>query len=200
MDGGEDDDMTTTMHEDLLPSIKDWSCLLLATPFQFGVGRRFYQNAYRGLVHGRTMGMDFLVAMGTPSAYLYSVIVFVLRIVAADRDDVDVDCEANAHVRDRRLANHVRHAGEVPQGVREGGDRRRASHVYEIATRIGDACRASPGSRRQVGPDRSYNDDVGGCHPQRGLGVVVVVAIIKYQPEFRSNGGAGHYGGECWWR
>jgi cation transport ATPase len=148
MDGGEDDNMTTAMHEDLLPSVKDWLCLLLATPVQFGVGRRFYQNAYRGLVHGRTMGMDFLVAMGTPSAYLYSVIVFVLCIIAADQDDVEVDCEANAHVQDRRLANHVRHAGEVPRGVREGGDCRRALHAYEIATRIGDACRASPGSCR----------------------------------------------------
>ncbi len=114
MDGGEDDDMTTAMHEDLLPSIKDWLCLLLATPVQFGVGRRFYQNAYRGLVHGRTMGMDFLVAMGMPSAYLYLVIVSVLRIVAANQDNVNVDCEANAHVQDRRLANHVHHAGEVP--------------------------------------------------------------------------------------
>ncbi len=90
--------MTTAMHEDLLPSIKDWLCLLLVTPVQFSVGRRFYQNAYRGLVHGRTMGMDFLVAMGMLSAYLYLVIVFVLRIVATDQDDVDVDCKANAHV------------------------------------------------------------------------------------------------------
>ncbi len=96
--GGEDDDMTTAMNKDLLPSVKDWSCLLLAMPVQFGVGRRFYQNAYRGLVHGRTMGMDFLVAMGTSSAYLYSVIVFVLHIIAADRDNVDVDRKANAHV------------------------------------------------------------------------------------------------------
>ncbi len=62
------------------------------------MGRRFYQNAYRGLIHDRTMGMDFLVAMGTPSAYLYLVIVFVLRIVAANQDDVNVDREANAHV------------------------------------------------------------------------------------------------------
>ncbi len=90
--------MTTAMHEDLLPSVKDWSCLLLATPVQFSVGRRFYQNSYRGLVHGHTMGMDFLVVMGTLSAYLYSVIVFVLRIVAANQDNVNVDRKANAHV------------------------------------------------------------------------------------------------------
>jgi cation transport ATPase len=97
-DGGEDDNMTTAMHEDLLPSVKDWSCLLLATPVQFGVSRRFNQNTYRGLVQGHTMGMDFLVVMGTPSTYLYLVIVFILRIVAADQDDVNVDCKANAHV------------------------------------------------------------------------------------------------------
>ncbi len=98
IDGGEDDNMTTAMHKDLLLSVKDWSCLLLVMPVQFSMGRRFYQNAYRGLLHGRTMGMDFLVAMGMSSSYLYLVIVFVLRIVAADQDDVDVDCEANAHV------------------------------------------------------------------------------------------------------
>ena len=41
MDGGEDDDMTTAMHEDLLPSVKDWSCLLLATPVQFCIHAYF---------------------------------------------------------------------------------------------------------------------------------------------------------------
>ncbi len=41
MDGGEDDNMTTAMHEDLLPSVKDWSCLLLATPVQFGIHAYF---------------------------------------------------------------------------------------------------------------------------------------------------------------
>ncbi|KAL3773832.1 hypothetical protein ACHAW5_006429 [Stephanodiscus triporus] len=77
-----------SMHDDLMPNVKDWLCLLLATPVQFGVGRRYYQNAYRGLAHGCTMGMDFLVAMGTSSAYLYSVIVFGLRI-AAGLDEYD---------------------------------------------------------------------------------------------------------------
>ncbi len=109
-------------------------------------GQEVLSERVQGTRTRRTMGMDFIVAMGTPSAYLYSVIVFVLRIVAADRDDVNVDREANAHVRDRRLANHVRHTGEVPRGVCKGGDRRRVSHAYEIATRIGDAHRASPGS------------------------------------------------------
>ena len=41
MDGGEDDNMTTTMHEDLLPSIKDWSCLLLAMLVQFDIHAYF---------------------------------------------------------------------------------------------------------------------------------------------------------------
>lgn len=64
----------------LPPTLKDWTMLLLATPVQFYVGKRFYVSAYRGLVHGCTMGMDFLVAMGTSSAYLYSIIVFVLQM------------------------------------------------------------------------------------------------------------------------
>ncbi|EED86889.1 copper transporter, ATP dependent, partial [Thalassiosira pseudonana CCMP1335] len=58
------------------PTLKDWTMFLLATPVQFGVGKRFYKSAYRGLVHGCTMGMDFLVVMGTTSAYVYSLIVF----------------------------------------------------------------------------------------------------------------------------
>jgi len=66
----------------LPPTLKDWMMLLLATPVQFWVGKRFYNGAYRGLVHGCTMGMDFLVAMGTTSAYVYSLIVFGLQIVA----------------------------------------------------------------------------------------------------------------------
>ncbi len=41
MDGGEDDDMTTAMHEDLLPSIKDWLCLLLAMLVQFDIHAYF---------------------------------------------------------------------------------------------------------------------------------------------------------------
>ena len=65
----------------LPPRFNDWLMLLLATPVQFGVGYRFYKSAYRGLIHGGcTMGMDFLVCMGTTCAYLYSIIVFVLQI------------------------------------------------------------------------------------------------------------------------
>jgi len=71
------------------PTLRDWMMLLLATPVQFYVGKRFYISAYRGLVHGCTMGMDFLVAMGTSSAYLYSIIVFVLQIVAKMGDDAE---------------------------------------------------------------------------------------------------------------
>ena len=53
-----------------------WQTLLqmvFATPVQFGVGARFYRAAWRGLMHGNC-GMDFLVAMGTTSAYAYSIV------------------------------------------------------------------------------------------------------------------------------
>lgn len=73
----------------LPPTKMDWMMLLLATPVQFGVGKRFYISAYRGLIHGCTMGMDFLVAMGTSSAYLYSIIVFILQLIAKKNGEYD---------------------------------------------------------------------------------------------------------------
>lgn len=49
---------------------------LLATPVQFGVGRRYYIAAYKGLQHGM-MGMDFLVISGTSASYFYSLYSFI---------------------------------------------------------------------------------------------------------------------------
>lgn len=78
-DDSSDMEIETT---NLPPRFNDWLMLILATPVQFGVGYRFYKSAYRGLFHGGcTMGMDFLVCMGTSCAYLYSLIVFSLQIV-----------------------------------------------------------------------------------------------------------------------
>ena len=51
--------------------------LWLATPVQFYVGRRFYAAAWRGLKH-RNCGMDFLIAMGTTAAYVYSIVSVVV--------------------------------------------------------------------------------------------------------------------------
>lgn len=45
---------------------------LLATPVQFYLGATFYQSAYKALKN-RSANMDVLVALGTSSAYLYSV-------------------------------------------------------------------------------------------------------------------------------
>lgn len=48
---------------------------MLATPVQFGVGKRFYVAAYHSFQSARVMGMDFLISLGTTSAYVYSLIV-----------------------------------------------------------------------------------------------------------------------------
>lgn len=48
-----------------------WFQLLLATPVQFLIGRRFYIGAYKALRHG-SANMDVLVALGTSAAYFYS--------------------------------------------------------------------------------------------------------------------------------
>ena len=49
-----------------------WLQLLLATPVQFVLGARFYVGAWKAL-RARTGNMDLLVALGTSTAYFYSV-------------------------------------------------------------------------------------------------------------------------------
>ncbi|VVB61399.1 putative copper-exporting P-type ATPase A [uncultured archaeon] len=46
---------------------------LLATPVQFVIGKQFYKSAYIALKN-KTANMDTLIAIGTTSAYLYSVV------------------------------------------------------------------------------------------------------------------------------
>ncbi len=49
-----------------------WLQLVLATPVQFIIGRRFYAGAFKALRHGYA-NMDVLVALGTTAAYALSV-------------------------------------------------------------------------------------------------------------------------------
>ena len=58
-------------HADLLPR---WLQLVLATPVQFWVGRRFYVGAWNAL-RGGGANMDVLVSLGTTMAYAFSAVV-----------------------------------------------------------------------------------------------------------------------------
>lgn len=53
-----------------------WLLLILATPVQFVAGSRFYTGAYNA-IKMRASNMDFLIAIGTSAAYIYSFIVVV---------------------------------------------------------------------------------------------------------------------------
>lgn len=54
-----------------------WVEFLLATPVQLVLGRPFYENAYNALVKNRTANMDVLIALGSSTAYVYSVVVLL---------------------------------------------------------------------------------------------------------------------------
>ena len=58
-------------HGEILPR---WLQLLLATPVQFWIGKRFYVGAWHSL-RGGGANMDVLVALGTSMAYLFSAVV-----------------------------------------------------------------------------------------------------------------------------
>ncbi|WP_435185981.1 heavy metal translocating P-type ATPase [Halobellus sp. EA9] len=65
---------------DLLPGTGlpfGWVAFALATPVQVVLGREFYENSYTALVRNRTANMDVLIALGSSTAYLYSVIALV---------------------------------------------------------------------------------------------------------------------------
>ena len=63
-------------HEEFLPR---WLQLLLATPVQFWVGKRFYIGAWHAL-RGGGANMDVLVALGTSMAYFFSAVVTLLAL------------------------------------------------------------------------------------------------------------------------
>lgn len=55
-----------------------WILWLLATPVQFWAGKRFYQGAWSG-IKNFSANMDTLVAMGTSTAYFFSVFVVLFQ-------------------------------------------------------------------------------------------------------------------------
>ena len=52
-----------------------WAQFLLATPVQVVLGWPFYRNSYKALVKNGRANMDVLIALGSTTAYLYSVAV-----------------------------------------------------------------------------------------------------------------------------
>jgi Cu+-exporting ATPase len=62
-----------------LPS--GWVAFALATPVQVVLGRPFYRNSYKALVTNGRANMDVLIALGSTTAYVYSVAV-LLGLVA----------------------------------------------------------------------------------------------------------------------
>lgn len=60
--------------------------LILTTPVQFWLGKKFYKNSYKALKHGSAT-MDVLVTIGTSSAYFYSLFAMVSAFCSSSEDD-----------------------------------------------------------------------------------------------------------------
>ena len=59
--------------------------LVLTTPAQFWLGRKFYRNSYKALKHGSAT-MDVLVTIGTTAAYMYSLFAMLCAPFNSDPD------------------------------------------------------------------------------------------------------------------
>jgi Cu+-exporting ATPase len=64
----------------LLPPYFGIVSLALVTPIQFVIGRGFYKGTWSGLKM-RTFNMDSLIAIGTSTAYLYSLVYYIKYVV-----------------------------------------------------------------------------------------------------------------------
>lgn len=62
---------------DLLGVPLGWIMFALATPVQYFLGKEFYENSYTALVKNRTANMDVLIALGSSTAYVYSIAVLL---------------------------------------------------------------------------------------------------------------------------
>jgi Cu+-exporting ATPase len=60
-----------------------WVEFLLATPVQLVLGWPFYRNSYKALVKNGRANMDVLIALGSTTAYVYSVAVLVGAIAGS---------------------------------------------------------------------------------------------------------------------
>ncbi|MFC4652819.1 heavy metal translocating P-type ATPase [Lactococcus nasutitermitis] len=63
----------------------EWVQLILATPVQFIIGWRFFVGAYKSL-RGKSANMDVLVALGTLTAYLSSIILGMIMGISSAID------------------------------------------------------------------------------------------------------------------
>ncbi|KAA1469123.1 copper P-type ATPase CtaA [Dentipellis sp. KUC8613] len=75
------------MHHKLIPGIYfgHLLVLILTTPAQFWIGRKFYRNAFLALKH-KSATMDVLVMLGTSAAYFYSLFAMFFAMFNPDPD------------------------------------------------------------------------------------------------------------------
>ncbi|WP_336338275.1 heavy metal translocating P-type ATPase [Haloarcula brevis] len=59
--------------ETILGVPQGWVAFALATPVQVLLGKPFYENSYKALVNNGRANMDVLIALGSSTAYVYSV-------------------------------------------------------------------------------------------------------------------------------
>ncbi len=63
--------------DELLGVPSGWVMFALATPVQVVLGRPFYENSYKAVVKNGRANMDVLIALGSSTAYVYSVAVLL---------------------------------------------------------------------------------------------------------------------------
>ena len=140
-----------------------WLQLALSTPVLFWAGREFFINAWKALKR-HTATMDTLVALGTGSAYLYSIVATLIpNFFTAQQLNADVYYEAATVIITLILLGRLlekRARGQTSEAIRtliglQARDARiiRDGQVLEVpiqAVQIGDVVMVRPGEKIPV--------------------------------------------------
>ncbi|WP_101297820.1 heavy metal translocating P-type ATPase [Halegenticoccus soli] len=136
-----------------------WWALLLATPVQAVLGKEFYENSYSALVRNRTANMDVLIALGSTTAYVYSVAV-LLGLVAGGLyfesaaliltfitlgNYLEARSKGRAGDAIRQLLELEADAATVVDETDEGYENEREVPLKEVG--VGDVMKIRPGER-----------------------------------------------------
>jgi Cu+-exporting ATPase len=137
---------------------KEWVAFLLATPVQVVLGRAFYENSYSALVRNRTANMDVLIALGSTTAFLYSVAVLLEVIpgglyfesAALILTFITLGNYLEARSKGRAsaaLRELLELEADTATVLREEGDERVAEEVPLEEVEAGDLLRVKPGEK-----------------------------------------------------
>jgi Cu+-exporting ATPase len=129
------------------PSWMDWVMLLGATIVIIAAGGGFYRSAWSAALR-RTTNMDTLIAMGATTAYVYSLVLFIMKLFGSHIDQPMYFTEAAALLGIISLGHYL----EARASARAGSAVRELLELQPETAEVIDANESPPRARSGLSP------------------------------------------------